>query len=141
MIRVHRLAHAVFETPDLEAQIDHHQRVLGLTLVQRDGNAAYFTTSGDHHTVVLNKGTEARCTGLGFQLGDEGDLGGFAKQTWEQGITVHRLSDSQPAISDLLRFKDTKASRSRYFVITPQLGRVTPDPVSLPTNSAMWPSA
>jgi catechol 2,3-dioxygenase-like lactoylglutathione lyase family enzyme len=115
MIRVHRLAHATFETPDLEMQIDHHQRVLGLTLVQRDGNTAYFATSGDHHTIVLKKGTEARCTGLGFQLGDVGDLDGFARQTAEHGIAIHRLSDSQPAIADLLQFQDTQGIKIEVF--------------------------
>jgi hypothetical protein len=52
MIRVRRITHATFETSALDAQ------VLRLTLVERDGDTAYFSTVVDHHTVVLRKGAE-----------------------------------------------------------------------------------
>ena len=92
MIRVRRITHATFETPDLEAQLDHYARVLGLTVVERDGNRAFLSAGNDHHTVVLQKGTDARCVRLGFQLGGNDDLADFARHVEGHGIATARKS-------------------------------------------------
>lgn len=115
MIRVNRIVYAAFETPDLDAQLDHYTKVMGLTLVDRDKDAAYLTTSSDHHTVVLRKGSVARCAALGFQLPRGADLGDYAKQVETHGIKTKRLSDSQPNISDALVFEDSKGTQMEVF--------------------------
>ena len=35
MIKVRRIGHATFETPDLEAQIEHYTKVTGLVVAAR----------------------------------------------------------------------------------------------------------
>ena len=115
MIRVRRITHATFETPDLEAQLDHYARVLGLTVVERDGNRAFLSAGNDHHTVVLQKGTDARCVRLGFQLGGNDDLADFARHVEGHGIATARKSDSQPGVSDLLSFTDPKGTLIEVF--------------------------
>jgi catechol 2,3-dioxygenase-like lactoylglutathione lyase family enzyme len=52
---------------------------------------------------------------LGFQLGADGDLDAFARQTEGHGIAVQRLTDSQPNIPDLLRFEDPKGTAIEVF--------------------------
>ena len=116
MIKVSRIVYAAFETPDIEGQIDHYTKVLGLTLVQKDRDAAYLATSGDHHTVVLRKGMEARCEALGFQLPRGVDLGEYAKQIEAHGIPTERRSDAQPNIKDALVFADSKGTKVETFV-------------------------
>lgn len=116
MIRASRIAYAAFETPDLEGQIDHYTKVLGLALVEMDKDAAYLSTSGDHHTVVLRKGTAARCDALGFQLPRGVDLGEYAKQIGGHGIATERRSDSQPDIKDAVIFVDPKGTKIETFV-------------------------
>jgi catechol 2,3-dioxygenase-like lactoylglutathione lyase family enzyme len=115
MIRVDRIAYAAFETPDLAAQIDHYERVMGLTLVGRDADAAYLTTGIDHHTVVLRRGNAARCVALGFQVAPGTDLGAYAAQIEKHGLSTARRTDSQPNIRDLVAFEDNKGTRIEVF--------------------------
>lgn len=115
MIKVSRIAHAAFETPDLGAQVDHYTRVMGLALVDRDSEAAYLSAGADHHTVVLRAGGGAACDALGFQLPAGTDLGEYQRQIEAHGIKTRRLSDSQPAIADLLAFDDSKGTRVEVF--------------------------
>ena len=116
MIKVNRIVYAAFETPDLEGQVDHYTKVMGLTLVDRDSEAAYLSTSGDHHTVVLRKGSEARCDALGFQLPPGTDLADYAKQIEAHGLTTERRADCQPGIADALVFADSKGTKIETFV-------------------------
>ena len=71
MIHARRLAHATFETPDVERQIAYHTDILGLTLVERDSEAAYLASTLDHHSVLLKHGSAAACRRLPFQIGTE----------------------------------------------------------------------
>ena len=116
MIKINRIVYAAFETPDLDAQVEHYTKVMGLTLVDRDREAAYLSTSGDHHTVVLRRGSEARCDALGFQLPPGTDLDDYSKQIGGHGIATQRRSDSQPNTKDALVFSDAKGTKVEVFV-------------------------
>lgn len=116
MIKVNRIAHAVFASSDLDAQIDHYTRIMGLTLVDREKDAAYLTTGADHHTVVLRRGSEVACKSIGFQLPPGIDLADYAHQIEAHGIKTQRLTDSQPNISDLVVFDDNKGTQMEVFV-------------------------
>lgn len=122
MIKVNRIVYAAFETPDLDGQVDHYTKVMGLTLMDRDSSAAYLSSSGDRHTVVLRKGSEARCDALGFQLPQGTDLGEYAKQIAGHGIQAQRQSDCQPGIEDSLVFADSKGTKVETFVEAPIAG-------------------
>ncbi|MBF9234859.1 VOC family protein [Microvirga sp. BT350] len=115
MIRVDRIAYAAFETPDLAAQTDHYERVMGLKLVERDTDTAYLTAGVDHHTVILRRGDAGRCVALGFQVPPGTDLGDYATQIGKHGIATARRSDSQPNIRDLVAFEDNKGTRIEVF--------------------------
>ncbi|MBN8964124.1 MAG: VOC family protein, partial [Rhizobiales bacterium] len=69
MIGVKKIAHATYETPDLDRQIEYYIDVLGLTLVSREKDTAYLASTLDHHSVVLHKGDRSQCVRLGFQIG------------------------------------------------------------------------
>ncbi|ACM28757.1 glyoxalase [Rhizobium rhizogenes] len=122
MIKVNRIVYAAFETPDLDGQVDHYTKTMGLTLMDRDSSAAYLSSSGDRHTVVLRKGAEARCDALGFQLPQGTDLGEYAKQIAGHGIQAQRQSDCQPGIKDSLVFVDSKGTKVETFVEAPIAG-------------------
>ncbi|WP_366514624.1 VOC family protein [Mesorhizobium sp.] len=102
----------------MNAQIDHYTKVMGLTLIDRDNDAAYLSTGADHHTVVLRQGSTARCDALGFQLPPGASLSDYAKQIEGHGIRTKRLSDSQPSIGEALVFDDSKGTRVETFVST-----------------------
>ena len=115
MIRVKRIAHAAFLTPDLDRQIDYYTEVLGLTLVEREADTAYLASTLDHHSVVLRKASEAKCDRLAFQIAPDGDLEAFAKQVETHGIKVERKSSPEPTIPEMISFSDPKGTILEVF--------------------------
>jgi catechol 2,3-dioxygenase-like lactoylglutathione lyase family enzyme len=115
MIRVRKIAHAAYEMPDLEKQIEYYTDILGLTLVERTKEAAYLASTVDHHSVVLSKGAEPKCLRLGFQIAPDDDLGDFERQVQGQGVKTERRKDPEPTIADMVTFQDPKGTVMEVF--------------------------
>jgi catechol 2,3-dioxygenase-like lactoylglutathione lyase family enzyme len=115
MIRVRRIAHAVFASPDVERQIAYHTEVLGLSLVERDKDRAYLASTLDHHSVILQPAGAAACTGLAFQIGPTDDLGELAQQLSKLNIKSERRSDPYPSVREALSFADPKGTHIDVF--------------------------
>ena len=58
MIRVCKIAHASYETPDLDQQIEYYTDIIGLTLAAKEKDKAYLASTIDHHSVVLQRGAQ-----------------------------------------------------------------------------------
>jgi catechol 2,3-dioxygenase-like lactoylglutathione lyase family enzyme len=80
MIRVKKIAHAVYEVPDVEKQTEYYTEILGLTVTGKDKDVVYLASTVDHHSVVLRKGSQPQCTRVGFQIGPDDDLDAFERQ-------------------------------------------------------------
>jgi catechol 2,3-dioxygenase-like lactoylglutathione lyase family enzyme len=115
MIRVRKLSHATYETPNLEQQIEYYTDILGLTLVELGRDIAYLASTIDHHSVVLLRGAQAKCVRLGFQIGIDDDLNDFEKQTAAHGIKTERKKDPDPTIADMIAFEDPKGTVTEVF--------------------------
>ena len=115
MIRVRKIAHAGFETPDLDRQTAYYTDILGLALVAKDKDAAYLASTLDHHSVVLRRGAEARCTRIAFQLAPDADLDAFERQVAAHGIKTTRKKDPEPSIPELVSFEDPKGTIMEVF--------------------------
>jgi catechol 2,3-dioxygenase-like lactoylglutathione lyase family enzyme len=115
MISVRRIAHADFDTPDLDRQVDYYTGILGLTLVAKDKDVAYLANTNDHHSVVLRKGSEPRCSRIAFQIAPQDDLAAFKKQIESHGIKVESKKDPEPTIPEMLSFEDTKGTVMEVF--------------------------
>ena len=115
MIRVRRIAHADFDTPDIDRQADYYTEILGLTLVAKEKDTAYLANTNDHHSVVLRRAAEARCTRIAFQLAPDADLAGFKAQVEAHGIKVASKKDPEPTIPEMLTFEDTKGTVMEVF--------------------------
>jgi catechol 2,3-dioxygenase-like lactoylglutathione lyase family enzyme len=57
MIRVKRISHATFETPDVERQIDYYTGVVGLVPLSKDKDRVLFVSRLGDLSVVLHRGT------------------------------------------------------------------------------------
>jgi catechol 2,3-dioxygenase-like lactoylglutathione lyase family enzyme len=108
MIRAKRIGHATFETPDIEAQIEYYQQVVGLTLAHRESSRAFLATSVGQLSVVLEKGSAPRCSRLSFEVGAELDGAEMSRRLTALGVNSERCSDALPGISRSLTFKDCK---------------------------------
>ena len=115
MIRVKKIAHAVYEMPDVDKQTEYYTEVLGLTVTDKGKDAVYLASTVDHHSVVLRKGSQAKCVRLGFQIAPEDDLGAFEKQVQGHGIKTQRRKDPEPSISDMVTFEDPKGTVMEVF--------------------------
>jgi catechol 2,3-dioxygenase-like lactoylglutathione lyase family enzyme len=110
VIRVRRIAHATFETPEVERQIAYYTNVLGLALVEREQGAAYLASTLDHHSVVLKEGPAAQCTRLSFQVAPGTDIGELQRQLSGHGIKSERRSAPAPSIREFISFQDPKGT-------------------------------
>lgn len=115
MIGVKKISHAVYESPDLEHQLEYYTDILGLTLIAREKDTAYLANTIEHHSVILRAGSHPRCTAIGFQLGPDGDLNDFEKQTVAKGVHTTRKKDAEPTIGDLVSFEDPKGTIMEVF--------------------------
>ena len=115
MIRVSKIAHASYETPDLAQQTEYYTAILGLTLAAQEKDTVYLASTVDHHAVVLRKGSQPQCTRIGFQIASTADLDAFEKQLAGHGIAAERRKDPEPSISDMLVFKDPKGTVMEVF--------------------------
>ena len=58
MIRVKKISHASYETPDLAAQTEYYTDVLGLSLVGSEKGVTYLGGAVDHHSIALRDGSD-----------------------------------------------------------------------------------
>ena len=112
---ISKLSHASYETPDLVQQTEYYTDVIGLTLIDQDKAAVYLASTLEHHSIVLRKGDQAKCTAIGFQLDPESDLDAFERQVAGHGVKTARKGDAEPAIGDMLSFEDFKGTLIEVF--------------------------
>src|SRR3954463_6666554 len=93
MIKVRRIGHATFETPDLEKQIEHYTQVTGLVVAAREKDRALLATKLGQLVVQLKKGDAARCAKLAFQVAPDSDFKALARALSEDGIKSDLRSD------------------------------------------------
>ena len=62
MIKVLRIGHATFETPDLAKAIEHYTQVIGLSLAGREDKRAFLATKIGQLAIELQQGAQARCS-------------------------------------------------------------------------------
>jgi catechol 2,3-dioxygenase-like lactoylglutathione lyase family enzyme len=115
MIRISKIAHASYETPDLDQQVEYYTDVMGLSLVAKEKDTAYLASTVDHHSIVLRRGPQAQCVRLGFQIPMEADLDAFDKQVSAHGIKTTRKKDPGPSISEAVTFEDAKGTVMEVF--------------------------
>jgi catechol 2,3-dioxygenase-like lactoylglutathione lyase family enzyme len=122
MIKVRRIGHATFETPDLERQIDYYTQVNGLALVGREKGRAFLATKVGQLVVQLDHGKEARCTKLSFEVAPDSDFEGLRRDLSRESIASEERSDSAPGMSRVLAFQDPKGTTIELFAQWDYLG-------------------
>ena len=118
-MKVRRIGHASFVTPDVSRQVAYYTEVLGLTLVDRTPDAAYLASTLDHHSVVVRHGEAPLCTHLAFQVAPLSDLGEMQKQIAGHGIKVERMRDAEPTIPDMLVFENPAGTNMQIYCERP----------------------
>src|SRR6201987_1558368 len=115
MIKVTRIGHATFETPDVERQIAYFTDIVGLVLAERDGDRAFLATRLGDLVVQLEKGAAPRCARISFQGGPETDFADVQRGLAAEGVTSDLPPDPSPGIDQALTFADPKGTLIEVF--------------------------
>jgi catechol 2,3-dioxygenase-like lactoylglutathione lyase family enzyme len=115
MIQVKRMSHATFETPDLERQIDYFTQVVGLQEAGRENGTAFLATKVGDIVVRVEKGSEARCARIAFQVDPASDLADIRKGLEAEGIKPKASTDATPGVPRMVSFEDPKGTVLEVF--------------------------
>jgi catechol 2,3-dioxygenase-like lactoylglutathione lyase family enzyme len=115
MIKVTRIGHATFETPDLDRQIDYFTNVVGLVLAERAGDRAWLATRVGDLAVQLDKGDASRCSRLSFQAAAATDFNELRRSLEAEGLRCDLRADPSPGIPQAISFADPKGTMVDVF--------------------------
>ncbi|MBN8966178.1 MAG: glyoxalase, partial [Rhizobiales bacterium] len=115
MIQVKRLSHAMFETPDLERQVDYFTQVVGLAVAARESGRVHLATKVGDLAVQVEKGEHARCAALAFQVDPGTPFEDIRKGIEAEGVRLDPRNDATPGIPKSVTFEDPKGTRIEVF--------------------------
>jgi catechol 2,3-dioxygenase-like lactoylglutathione lyase family enzyme len=115
MIKLLRLGHATFETPDIEKAIEHYTQVIGLSLAGRDGKRAFLATRTGQLAVELQQGSQSKCIKLAFEVPATADFADIRRELQTHGFASEERNDSVPGLSKVLSFQDPKGTSIELF--------------------------
>jgi len=110
MIRVKRLGHATFKTPDIERILDYWTRIIGLTVVERDKDRAFLATRFGEEAIAVEKGDSGVLARVAFQVAPGSDLDEVRRTLAKDGITCEARSDISPGVVNAITFTDPKGT-------------------------------
>jgi catechol 2,3-dioxygenase-like lactoylglutathione lyase family enzyme len=122
MINVKRISHATFETPDLDRQIDYFTEIAGLALAERENGRAFLATKLGDLAVQLEKGDQARCARLAFQVAPDTEFDDIRRGVEAEGLRCQARNDPSPGIPKMLAFEDPKGTVCEVFAAQTPIG-------------------
>lgn len=93
---------------DLDEAIPHYRDRMGLDLVSRDGDRAFFHASDefDRHSVILREADRAGMDVMGFKVRKDADLDHFAERLLDMGVHVDVVpAGEEPGVGRKIRFR------------------------------------
>ena len=115
MIKVKRLRHATFTSPNIEAQLDYYQSIIGLGVVARSDGHILLGTESDELTLVLERGATSQLTSIAYEVAPNLEPADLQKALASHGITSEIRSDTAPGITKVLVFDDADGHRIELF--------------------------
>ena len=115
MIKLLRIGHATFETPDLAKAVDYYTQVAGLALAGRETGRAFLATKIGQLAIELQEGAQARCNKLSFEVAPNADFADLQKNLSGHGVKSELRSDSVPGQPKVLTFQDPKGTTIELF--------------------------
>jgi catechol 2,3-dioxygenase-like lactoylglutathione lyase family enzyme len=115
MIKVLRIGHATFETPDLAKAVEHYTQVIGLSLAGREDKRAFLATKMGQLVIELHEGAQARCAKLSFEVAPDADFADLRRELQKHGVSAEERNDSVPGLPKVLSFTDPKGTQIELF--------------------------
>jgi catechol 2,3-dioxygenase-like lactoylglutathione lyase family enzyme len=115
MIKVKRLRHVTFASPNVEAQLDYYRSIIGLAVIGRDDRRVILGTDSDELTLVLEQGSASRLTAIAYEVAPGLDLSDLQKSLASLNIKSEVRSDTVPGIPKTLVFNDPDGLQIELF--------------------------
>jgi catechol 2,3-dioxygenase-like lactoylglutathione lyase family enzyme len=115
MIKVKRLRHVSFASPNVEAQLDYYQSIIGLAVIGRDDRRIILGTESDELTLVLEHGAASRLTAIAYEVAPGLDLSDLQKSLASLNIKSEVRCDTAPGIPKTLVFNDPDGLQIELF--------------------------
>jgi len=115
MIKVKRLRHVSFASPNVEAQLDYYQSIIGLAVIGRDDRRIILGTDSDELTLVLEHGAASRLTAIAYEVAPGLDLSDLQTSLASLDIKSEVRSDTAPGIPKTLVFNDPDGLQIELF--------------------------
>ena len=115
MIKVSRIGHATFETPDLARAISYYTDVNGLVLNAKSKRSAFLASKTGLLTVALELGSEEGLKRISFEVSPHVDEVDIVKRLSADGIRSDVRSDAIPGIGRVLTFDDPNGTTIELF--------------------------
>ena len=93
MIRVSRVGHATFETPDLDRAIAYYTDVNGLVLSAKDKDRAFLASKTGLLTIALVQGREQGLRRISFEVAANADFSDMTKKLSAEGVRSEQQSE------------------------------------------------
>jgi catechol 2,3-dioxygenase-like lactoylglutathione lyase family enzyme len=115
MIKVKRLRHVTFASPNVEAQLDYYRSIIGLAVIGRDDRRIILGTDSDELTLVLEHGAASRLTAIAYEVAPGLDLSDLQTSLASLDIKSEVRSDTAPGIPKTLVFDDPDGLQIELF--------------------------
>src|SRR3954462_8722909 len=110
MIKLTRLGHATFETPDIDKAIEHHTQIIGLSLIAREPDRAFLATRTGQLAIEFVRAAQPKCAKLSFEVPANTDFAAIRRELQGHGVSAEEKSDAVPGLDKVLAFTDPKGT-------------------------------
>src|SRR3954465_5680102 len=110
VIRVTRISHTVFETPDLARQVESYSNVIGFPALFRTPTQAFLGSRVGQEVIGFEAGPSNRCRRIAFQLAPGFDHERIAAELRPFAIKHEGRSDISPSIARAAAFVHLKGT-------------------------------
>lgn len=116
MIKVKRIRHATFQTPDLKPMQDYYQTIVGFGRADAERDRVLFASDSEQLALVLEKGERPTCSRIAFELAPHVDLMQVKQELQQAGFSPQILTDHLPGIAKALLFTDLEGTEIELLV-------------------------
>ena len=99
-VTVSKIGYVGFVTADLDRMLHYYTEVLDFVCVSSSPDAAYLTTTSDHHSVVLTRGDPVARSVVGYEIFEP--LEDAERRLRDAGYEVSRRADIGPGVPSVL---------------------------------------
>lgn len=106
LVIVRRLGYAVLGVPDISAELDYFQNIIGLSPIAHSSDRAVLATSQGVETIVLEKADRGDLLALGLETGSDDALDDAVAQLGRHDVSASVREGRTPGVEQLVRFTD-----------------------------------